>query len=42
MSSTLTLKEIEGLDYYDFMSYMGVPFFNIGGFTSIDRLAELC
>ena len=42
MSGTLTLKEIEGLGYYDFMGYMGVPFFNIGGFSSIDRLAELC
>ena len=38
----MTLKEIEGLGYYDFMGYMGVPFFNIGGFASIDRLAELC
>jgi ubiquinone/menaquinone biosynthesis C-methylase UbiE len=42
MSGTLTLKEIEELGYYDFMGYMGVPFFNIGGFSSIDRLAELC
>ncbi len=42
MSHTLTLTEIEGLGYYDFMGYMGVPFFNIGGFASIDRLAELC
>jgi len=36
------LKEIEGLGYYDFMGYMGVPFFNIGGIASVDRLAELC
>lgn len=42
MSRSLTLKEIEGLGYYDFMGYMGVPFFNIGGAASIDRLAELC
>ena len=42
MSASLTLKEIEGLGYYDFMGYMGVPFFNIGGAASIDRLAELC
>jgi len=42
MSSMLTLKEIEGLGYYDFMGYMGIPFFNFGGFSSIDRLAELC
>ncbi|MFH2109762.1 MAG: class I SAM-dependent methyltransferase [Candidatus Bathyarchaeota archaeon] len=42
MSRSLTLKEIEGLGYYDFMGYMGVPFFNIGGAASMDRLAELC
>ncbi|MCX6642226.1 MAG: class I SAM-dependent methyltransferase [Candidatus Bathyarchaeota archaeon] len=42
MSNSLTIKEIEGLGYYDFMGYMGIPFFNIGGFASIDRLAELC
>ena len=42
MSGSLTLKEIEGLGYYDFMGYMGVPFFNIGGAASMDRLAELC
>jgi len=38
----LTVKEIEELGYYDFMGYMGVPFFNIGGAASMDRLAELC
>ncbi|MFH0851107.1 MAG: methyltransferase domain-containing protein [Candidatus Bathyarchaeota archaeon] len=42
MSVSLTLKEIEGLGYYDFTGYMGVPFFNIGGTASMDRLAELC
>jgi ubiquinone/menaquinone biosynthesis C-methylase UbiE len=42
MSRSLTIKEIEGLGYYDFMGYMGVPFFNIGGAASIDKLAELC
>ncbi|MFH0850902.1 MAG: methyltransferase domain-containing protein [Candidatus Bathyarchaeota archaeon] len=42
MSGSLTLKEIEGLGYYDFMGYMGVPFFNIGGAASMDKLAELC
>jgi hypothetical protein len=41
MPGTLILKEIEGLGY-DFMGYMGVPFFNIGGAVSMDRLAELC
>ena len=39
---SLTIKEIEELGYYDFMGYMGVPFFNIGGAASMDRLAELC
>jgi len=42
MSDELSLGEVERLGYYDFMGYMGVPFFNIGGFASIDRLAELC
>ena len=42
MSNTLSIEEVENLGYYDFMGYVGVPFFNIGGFTSIDRLAELC
>ena len=37
-----TIEEIEELGYYDFMGYMGVPFFNIGGAASMDRLAELC
>ena len=35
-------EELEELSYYDFMGYMDVPFFNIGGVGSIDRLAELC
>lgn len=39
---SLSIAEIEELGYYDFMGYMGVPFFNIGGASSIDRLAELC
>ena len=38
----MTIEEIEELGYYDFMGYMGVPFFNIGGAASMDRLAELC
>lgn len=37
----LSIKEVEELGYYDFMGYMEVPFFNIGGVASIDRLAEL-
>lgn len=39
---TLTLEEIEELGYYDFMAYLEVPFFNIGGAPSIDLLAERC
>lgn len=39
---SLSIKEIEELGYYDFMGYLEVPFFNIGGIASIDRLAELC
>ena len=42
MSDKLSIDEVEKLGYYDFMGYMGIPFFNIGGFASIDRLAELC
>jgi ubiquinone/menaquinone biosynthesis C-methylase UbiE len=42
MSDTLSLEEVENLGYYDFMGYMGVPFFNFGGFAGTDRLAELC
>jgi len=42
MSRSLTLKEIERLSYYDFMGYIGVPFFNTGGTASMDRLAEFC
>jgi len=38
----LSISELEELSYYDFMGYMDVPFFNIGGIGSIDRLAELC
>ena len=37
----LTLTEVENLGYYDFMGYLNIPFFNIGGIDSIDRLAEL-
>ena len=37
----LSIDEIEELGYYDFMGYMDVPFFNVGGAASIDRLAEI-
>ncbi|ABE51176.1 class I SAM-dependent methyltransferase [Methanococcoides burtonii] len=38
----LSMEEIEDLGYYDFMSYLGVPYFHVGGLTSTKRLAELC
>lgn len=38
----LTIQEIEELGYYDFMAYLEVPYFNIGGDPSLDRVAELC
>ncbi len=37
----LSIEEVEKLGYYDFMGYLEVPFFNIGGVGSIDRLAKL-
>ena len=42
MPRELSIKEVERLGYYDFMGYVGVPFFNIGGGASIERLAEMC
>jgi ubiquinone/menaquinone biosynthesis C-methylase UbiE len=36
------MEDVEKLGYYDFMVYMEIPFFNIGGQVSIDSLAELC
>ena len=33
---------MEKLGYYDFMAYLEVPFFNIGGPNSIDRLTDRC
>lgn len=41
-ASSLSLNEIEELGYYDFMAYLQVPFFNIGGYPSLDLLAERC
>lgn len=37
-----SVKEAESLGYYDFMSYLGVPYYHIGGLTSTRKLAELC
>jgi ubiquinone/menaquinone biosynthesis C-methylase UbiE len=31
VKNQISLDEIEGLGYYDFMGYLGVPFFQIGG-----------
>lgn len=42
VDKSLTLSEIEDLGYYDFMAYLEVPFFNIGGTPSMDLLAERC
>lgn len=38
----LDIGVVEGLGYYDFMAYIGVPFFNIGGAPSMDLLAARC
>jgi ubiquinone/menaquinone biosynthesis C-methylase UbiE len=38
----LSIEEVEKLGYYDFMGYIGVPYFNVGGHASIDRLAAMC
>ncbi|MDM7919311.1 MAG: methyltransferase domain-containing protein, partial [Methanosarcina sp.] len=38
----LSVKEAEALGYYDFMSYLGVPYYHIGGLVSTRKLAELC
>jgi ubiquinone/menaquinone biosynthesis C-methylase UbiE len=37
-----SVKEAEALGYYDFMSYLRVPYYHIGGLTSSKKLAELC
>lgn len=37
----LSVKEAEAMGYYDFMSYLGVPY-HVGGLTSTKKLAELC
>jgi ubiquinone/menaquinone biosynthesis C-methylase UbiE len=37
----LPIEEVENMGYYDFMGYLEVPFFNIGGVGSIDQLGEL-
>ncbi|AKB42491.1 class I SAM-dependent methyltransferase [Methanosarcina vacuolata] len=38
----LSVKQAEALGYYDFMSYLGVPYYHVGGLTSTRKLAELC
>ena len=42
MQGKMSVSEIEELGYYDFMAYLNVPFFNIGGNESLDVLAERC
>ena len=39
---SLSIQEIEALDYYDFMSYIEVPYFHVGGLVSTEKPAELC
>lgn len=38
----LSIDEVENLSYYDFMGYLGVPFYQIGGLKSTERLGESC
>lgn len=38
----LSVKEAEALGYYDFMSYLEVPYYHTGGLVSTRNLAELC
>ena len=38
----LSVKQVEALGYYDFMSYLGVPYYHICGLISTKKLAELC
>ncbi|AKB23741.1 Putative methyltransferase YodH [Methanosarcina sp. MTP4] len=39
---SLSIQETETLGYYDFMSYLEVPYFHVGGLVSTEKLAELC
>ncbi|WP_292469159.1 class I SAM-dependent methyltransferase [Methanolobus sp.] len=36
------INEIEEMEYYTLMSYLGVPYFHIGGPLATEKLAELC
>lgn len=38
----LSVKQFESLGYYDFVSYLGVPYYHIGVLISTKKLAELC
>lgn len=42
MPDEMSIAEIEALGYYDFMAYLNVPFFNIGGNESLDLVSERC
>lgn len=37
-----SIEEIENLGYYDLMSFLGTPFFHLGGPESSENLARLC
>ena len=38
----LTRSEVTELGHYEFMAYIGVPYFRWGGMASTDRLVSLC
>ncbi len=42
MPCIFSLKKVENLGYYDFLSYVGVPFFHTGGLKASLELAGLC
>ncbi|UCE10895.1 MAG: methyltransferase domain-containing protein [Candidatus Thorarchaeota archaeon] len=38
----LKKREVENLGHYEFMAYIGVPYFRWGGMDTTDKLASLC
>ncbi len=40
--TALKSAETEKLGYYDFMAYLGVPYFHVGGMRSTDELLAMC
>lgn len=37
----LTRAEVKELGYYDFLAYIGIPFYHVGGLKSTEKLAEM-